>query len=358
MIDLFKEVSQFCDLSIDDKIKLPVAIVGAGGIVDGAHLPAYKKAGVSVVGIFDTDNGKAQEVAARHGIPKVYATLEELISDPASKVVDIAVPAVAQPEIFLKVSAAKKHILAQKPLATTVATGRELAASAKANGIVAAVNQQLRFEEGIAAAYKMVELGMIGKVTNFAINVNLDTPWHLWPWAKDLTRLEVMLHSIHYHDMIRWFLGNPKTVFCAAGRTSGQFPIGETRTISTYLYDGNLTATVHSNHMNRGGDNYALYRIDGDQGSIRGTFGLLYDYPDGRPDTLELRSHVLPTDGWLPYPVTMRWFPDAFMGTIGQVFRAVAGTGPLRSSVEDNVDTLKLVEALYRSMDSGASAEF
>jgi len=52
------------------------------------------------------------------------------------------------------------------------------------------------------------------------------------------------------------------------------------------------------------------------------------------------------------------WFPDAFMGTIGQVFRAVAGTGPLRSSVEDNVDTLKLVDALYRSMDSGASAKF
>ena len=358
MINPFQEVSEFCNLSIDEKVKLPIAIVGAGGIVDGAHLPAYKKAGVTVVGIFDTDPAKAKDVANRHGIPKVYSSLDELINDSASKVVDIAVPAAAQPEIFLKVANAKKHILAQKPLATTVEKGMELAASAKENGIVAAVNQQLRFEEGIAAAYKMVEMGMIGKVTNFAINVTLDTPWHMWPWAKDLPRLEVMLHSIHYHDMIRWFLGNPTTVFCAAGRTAGQYPVGETRTISTYLYDGNLTATVHSNHMNRGGDNYALYRIDGDQGSIRGTFGLLYDYPDGRPDTLELRSHVLPTDGWLPYPVTTRWFPDAFMGTIGQVFRAVAGTGPLRSSVADNVDTLKLVDALYRSMDSGASAKF
>ena len=205
MINPFKEISEFCDLTIDEKIKLPIAIVGAGGIVDGAHLPAYKKAGVTIVGIFDTDNAKAKDVAERHGIPKVYTTLQELINDPASKVVDIAVPAAAQPEIFLQVAAAKKHILAQKPLATTVATGQELAASAKRNGIVAAVNQQLRFEEGIAAAYKMVQLGWVGKVTNFAINVNLDTPWHMWPWAKDLPRLEVMLHSIHYHDLIRWF---------------------------------------------------------------------------------------------------------------------------------------------------------
>lgn len=70
MINPFEEVSKFCDLSIDDKVKLPVAIVGAGGIVDGAHLPAYKKAGVNVVGIFDTDSAKAKEVAGRHGIQK------------------------------------------------------------------------------------------------------------------------------------------------------------------------------------------------------------------------------------------------------------------------------------------------
>ena len=61
MINPFKEVSEFCDLSIDEKVKLPIAIVGAGGIVDGAHLPAYKKANLTVVGIFDTDPAKAKD---------------------------------------------------------------------------------------------------------------------------------------------------------------------------------------------------------------------------------------------------------------------------------------------------------
>ena len=357
MINPFKEVSEFCDLSIDEKVKLPIAIVGAGGIVDGAHLPAYKKANLTVVGIFDTDPAKAKDVAARHGIGKVYSTLDELINDPASKVVDIAVPAAAQPEIFLKVAAAKKHILAQKPLATTVEKGEELAASAKEHGIVAGVNQQLRFEEGVAAAHKMVELGWIGTVSNFSINVNLMTPWELWPWAKDLERLEVMLHSIHYHDLIRWFLGDATTVFCAAGRTSGQFPKGETRTISTALYASGVTSVVHANHVNRGGDNYAEYRIDGDKGSIRGTLGLLYDYPNGRVDTIEINSSVIPTDGWLPYPVTTRWFPDAFIGTMGSVMESISTGAVLRSSVAENVGTLKMVEALYKSMDSGKSVD-
>ena len=266
-------------------------------------------------------------------------------------------PAAAQPEIFAQVAAAKKHILAQKPFATTVAAGELMVKQAKDAGIVAAVNQQLRFEEGVAAAHKMVELGWIGTVSNFSINVNLMTPWELWPWAKDLERLEVMLHSIHYHDLIRWFLGDAKTVFCAAGRTAGQFPKGETRTISTALYERPVTSVVHANHVNRGGDNYAEYRIDGDKGSIRGTLGLLYDYPNGRVDTIEINSSVIPTDGWLPYPVTTRWFPDAFIGTMGSVMESISTGAPLRSSVAENVGTLKMVEALYKSMDSGKSVD-
>lgn len=357
MIELFKDISAFCNLEIAEALKVPIAIIGAGGIVDGAHLPAYKIAGVEVIGIYDVDQAKAKDVATRHEIPKVYASLDELLADPKSVIVDIAVPAALQPDIFYQVAAAKKHILAQKPMATTVADGLKMAQAVSDNGIVAAVNHQLRFEEGMAAAFRMVQLGWVGQVTNVTIEVNLVTPWEMWPWAKDLERLEIMLHSIHYHDVVRWFLGEPNTVFCVAGRTRGQYPKGETRTISAYSYDEGVTALVHANHINRGGDNRAEFRIDGDQGSIRGTLGLLYDYPVGRVDTLEVNSQVVATDGWTPYPVTTRWFPDAFRGTIGSVMRGIATGAPLRSSVADTVGTLRLVEALYQSMDSGLSVK-
>lgn len=353
MIDQFKEVAEAVRLEIPQTHRVPIAIVGAGGIVDGAHLPAYAKAGVEVVAITDVDLAKAKDVAQRHGIKKVYATLDEMLTQSEAKIFDIAVPADVQPELFAKIAKAGKHILAQKPMATTVKVGIEMANLVDENKIIAGVNQQLRFEEGVAAAHKMVELGWIGEVNNFSITVNLITPWELWPWAKDLDRLEIMLHSIHYHDLIRWFLGDPKTVFCVAGRTNGQFPKGETRTISTYRYEGGVSALVHANHVNRGGDNYAEYRIDGDKGSIRGTLGLLYDYPTGRVDTLEVNSQVVPTDGWMPYPVTTRWLPDAFIGTMGSVMSAIATGSSVRSSVRDNINTLKLVDGLYRSMDSG-----
>ena len=211
MIDIFSEVSKFCDLTIPVANKVPIAIIGAGGIVDGAHLPAYEKAGLEVIGITDVDSAKAADVAQRHGIRKVYQSIDELLADPTPVVIDIAVPAAAQPEIFLKVANAGRNILAQKPMATTVADGIRMAEAVSKNGIVAGVNHQLRFEEGMAAAFKMVDLGWIGTVTNMTFHVNLITPWEMWPWAKDLERLEIMLHSIHYHDVMRWFLGDSGT---------------------------------------------------------------------------------------------------------------------------------------------------
>ena len=352
MIDLFADISEYCRLAVPQAHKRRIAIVGAGGIVDGAHLPAYALAGLEVIGITDVDLSRAADVAARHGIPRVYATLDELLDDDDVVVVDIAVPMESQPPIFRAALAAGKHVLAQKPFAATPQIARELNELAEASGLVTAVNQQLRFDEGIAAAHRMVELGWLGEITNFTITVNITTDWAQWQWAQAMPRLEVMVHSIHYHDAVRWFMGEPSSVYAIAGRTPGQYPVGETRTISTYTFANGSSALVHANHINNGGDNSAEFRIDGTHGAIRGTLGLLYDYPSGRPDTLEVLSAAVGTDGWVPYPVTQRWFPHAFIGSMGSVLDAVATGSTPRSSVSDNVKTVELVDALYRSMGS------
>jgi predicted dehydrogenase len=358
LIDMFREVSEFCRLEIPKAHHRKIAIIGAGGIIAAAHLPAYDLAGLPIAGITDINLEKARELAAKHNIGRVYESTDELLADGSIEVVDIAVPASEQPAILESALAAGKHILAQKPLATSLEAAEQLLTKSKGSNLVVGVNQQMRFDEGIAAAHRMVELGWIGKVANFSITVNLDTPWELWDWAQSMERLEIMVHSIHYHDVVRWFMGEPQRVFAIAGRTPGQSPIGETRTISSYAFADGSSAVVLANHVNRGGDNYAEFRIDGEAGSIRGTLGLLYDYPVGRVDTLEINSKKLPTDGWVPYPVTQRWIPHAFIGTMGSVLSAVATGSSVRSSLADNVNTIKLVDALYRSVETGQAVEF
>lgn len=352
MLEVLEPIAEAARLVVPLEHRRPIAIVGAGAIVDYAHLPAYRKAGLDVVGLYDVNSERARAVAARHDVGRVFDSLDELLASQA-EVVDIAVVPWAQPEIAEKALAAGKHLLCQKPLALDLATAERLVEAADRAGRKLAVNQQMRFEEGIAAARAMVERGWIGQPTALSIVVNIRTDWQAWPWLVTSERLDLLYHSIHYFDTIRSFFGQPQLVWCAAGRTPGQIAEAETRTISTFRFGDGRLALVHTNHENLAGDVRAEFRIDGSEGSIRGTLGLLYDYPHGRPDTLEIWSRSLPTDGWLPYPVTTRWLPDAFIGPMASLLRSISEGGEPVTSGRDNLGTLRIVHALYRAIETG-----
>ena len=80
------------------KNKKPIVIIGAGGIVSDAHLPAYKKANFTVKGIFDPDIEKAKKCAENYSIEKIYSSEEEALAE-KDVVFDIAVP----PQVLLSI---------------------------------------------------------------------------------------------------------------------------------------------------------------------------------------------------------------------------------------------------------------
>jgi predicted dehydrogenase len=352
MIEQLAPIAAACDLSIPARLHRPIAVIGAGAIVRFAHLPAYRKAGLPVVGICDLDPHRAEQVRDSFDLPRTL-TLEEILADRSIEVVDIAVVPEAQPEIATRALRAGKHVLAQKPLAPEGALGAQLVAEARAAGRSLVVNQQMRYGEGMAAARAMVEAGWLGEVTAVTLDVNISTDWSAWEWLVESPRLDLMYHSIHYFDSVRSILGDPESVFCAAGRRPGQLAAGESRTMTTMLFAGGARAHVNVNHENIAGDYEARFRIDGSRGSVRGTIGLLYDYPHGRPDTVEVFSTVLPTDGWMPYPVTSRWIPDAFAGPMRALLQEIGDGVPAPTTAADALQTLRLVEAGYASIASG-----
>ena len=82
------------DMPTDVKAR-KILIIGAGEIVRDSHLPAYKMAGYPVAGIYNRTVKKAQELADKFDIPKVYDDLDKLIADgiEMNAVFDIALPA-------------------------------------------------------------------------------------------------------------------------------------------------------------------------------------------------------------------------------------------------------------------------
>ena len=133
-----------------------IGIIGCGGIVNYAHLIAYKNNGLNVVACYDANPEAAYKTAATHGIRAVYEKLDDLLADPAVQIVDIAVQPWHQRDIAQRAFAAGKHALCQKPLSDKFEDAVAIVQAAKEAGVKAAVNQQMRWSAGIAAAQDFI----------------------------------------------------------------------------------------------------------------------------------------------------------------------------------------------------------
>ncbi len=326
---------------------LGIGIVGCGGIIQYGHLPAYRHAGLRVVAVTDVDTEKARTVAREFDIPAVAGTADELVALPGVDIVDIAVPPWVQPDIVTLAAAAGRHMLCQKPFALDYETAQTMVQTAAAAGVLLAVNQQMRWDAGIAASRDLIARGAIGRPSAAQLQVSVSTGWHLWPWLAAAPRLEIMYHSIHYLDAMRSILGDPAWVTSVHGRYPEQAPVqGETRTTTLLEYPDGLQALIAVNHYNQHGTPYGEFRFYGTQGALEGTLGLLYDYPDGRPDTLSLHRDG---DQVRSYQFDTRWIPDAFLGPMGDLMDAIATSREPITSGRDNLGTIAVVQAAYRS---------
>lgn len=336
------------------KVDRGIGIIGAGGIVNYAHLPAYKRAGFKVVAVTDRNLEAAEKTAREHGILEVHANIDELLKDPQIEIVDIAVYPAAQTEIVAKAAAAGKHMLCQKPFAdefSKAVRNVELASQAR---VKIAVNQQMRWDEGIRCARLLIDQGWLGTPFYGTIQVHCKTDWSMWPWIYAGERLEVMFHSIHYIDSLRYLLGEPKSVFTSGSRAPGETTTAETKTLTVWEYTSGLQVLIDVCHSTWTDDRYAIFRIEGTDGVIKGTIGLMYNYPTGRPDTLEFMSKRNP-GYWFSARLDTMWIPDAFIGPMASLMCAIEQDSEPETSGSDNLKTLQIVFAEYRSMSEKRS---
>ena len=327
-----------------------IGIIGAGGIVNAAHLPAYRKAGFNVIGLTDKDRDKAEQTARTFEVPKVYATVEALLEDPSVEIVDIAVPPWNQKDLVRQVTTAGKHLLCQKPLSNIYAEAVEIVEMAEASGVRLAVNQQMRWDQAVRASCTLLNRGLLGDPASAVIDISILTEWRAWPWVLTVEGLDLMFHSIHYFDSMRSLFGLPERVWSSGSGYPGQAPVGETRTITVFEYSDTFRAMVSVNHNNWTEEQFATLRIDGTEGYAAGTFGLLYDYPHGRPDTLSYSSRRIDPNKTIDHRFEERWIPDSFIGPMGELMAAIEEDRLPETNGRDNLKTLQMVHAGYRSM--------
>ncbi len=157
---------------------LGVAVVGTG-FIGPVHVEAIRRLGHRVVGVLGSSPEKSRAAAEAMGLAKGYASLEDLLADPAVEVVHLASPNARHFAQCRAALAAGKHVVCEKPLAMTPAESAELTTLAAASPVVAAVNYNVRFYPLVLEARERIRAGYLGRV--FHVSGSYLQDWLLEP---------------------------------------------------------------------------------------------------------------------------------------------------------------------------------
>jgi predicted dehydrogenase len=325
----------------------PIVIIGAGGIVHDAHMPAYRKAGFQVQGIFDIDTDRAKKVAEDWGIETVYPDLDSATAF-TDVVYDLPLPPVAVPDV-LEALPDGVPVLIQKPLGLNLEQAKVIREICERKSLVAAVNFQLRYSSMMLAMRDAIQSGKLGELTDIEVHLNILTPWEMFPFLLQMERIELLVHSIHYIDLIRSVAGNPSSVYCRTMADPRSEDFKQTRTSAILDYDYPLRCLMSINHNHNYGRRAqdATFRFEGTEGCVTVKMGVALNYPHGEPDEFWFCEHG---KDWQSIPLEGSWFPDAFIGTMSNIQRFVAGEDEiLNTAVADAFQTMAVVEACFES---------
>lgn len=338
----------------------PIAVVGAGGIVQDGHLPAYSKAGWEVIGIYDPVHEKAEALAQKFSIRHVFGSIEQMVAEvPEGTIFDVAVPAPVLKEV-LALLPAGSTVMMQKPMGENIQEADKIRQICRDKKFVAAMNFQMRFIPAVVVAKKMIDAGVIGDLHDMEIRMNIYHPWHLWEFLFGIPRMEMLYHSIHYMDMMRLFFGNPGKVYAKTLKHPKMMQLASTRSIIILEYDDIIKAHINTNHGHEFGLKHqdSFIKFEGTKGAIKATLGMNINYPEGVEDSFE---YVTLAEGKEPEWQSVSfegvsWFPDAFIGSMANLMCFVEGSSKiLINSFESAYQTMALVEAAYDSSDKGGT---
>jgi predicted dehydrogenase len=220
--------------------RLSAVVVGTG-FIGPVHVEGLRRAGVHVAGIVGSSPEKSQLAAEQLGLTRGYATLDDVLADPAVDSVHLATPNRLHFAQAAAVLRAGKHVLCEKPLAMTSSETADLVRIAAESARAAGVAYNIRFYPLCHEAAARVVDGSLGNILHVTGSYVQD--WLLYDsdfnWrvlAEDGGNLRAVADiGTHWLDLVQFIVGRKVSAVCADLRTvhaTRQRPGGGVETFS------------------------------------------------------------------------------------------------------------------------------
>lgn len=194
---------------------MKVGIVGCGKIAQTRHIPEYtSNNNCTICGYYDFNQERAIQMSKKYG-GKVYSSAKELFLDPSLDAVSICVTNSEHAKLSIEALNEGKHVLCEKPMATTEVDCKAMVETAKQNGKILMIGQNQRFTKAHQKAKELVAAGEIGKILTFQTTFGHSGPetWSIdkgnstWFFNKNLAAMGAMADlGVHKTDLIRFLL--------------------------------------------------------------------------------------------------------------------------------------------------------
>jgi predicted dehydrogenase len=326
------------------KYNPPIAIIGCGGICGGAHLPAYKEMGLNVVAVCDLIESRAED-KRKTFFPdaKVYTDYKEVLKRDDIEVVDIATHPQDREYLIPAALKAHKHVLSQKPFVLDLDKGEKFAELADKMGVKLAVNQNGRWSPHWSYLRNAIGKGLIGEVGAVHLNCHWNHEWIATTPFNRVHHIVLYDYAIHWFDAIASFMPGrvAKRAFSMLAYAKGQ--------VSKPPLLGQSMVEFDTGHASLVFDAKTHFSAS-DDGIVVGTKGTLR-YDGGG---LENQSVELTTKAGRAVPkLEGRWFRQGFMGTMGELLRAIEKNDTPANNAHDNLRGLAICFAAVVSAESG-----
>ncbi|GAB5561163.1 MAG: hypothetical protein SynsKO_28100 [Synoicihabitans sp.] len=341
---------------------LRVAVVGCGNIAGAYGEAMLTRPEIEILGASDLDRARAQEWAEKFG-GKAYASLDEVLADPAVEVVVNLTIQHAHVEVVTKALEAGKHVHSEKPLAPTFIEAEQLVAMAAAKNLRLSCAPVTWLGEAQQTTWKMIRDGRIGtpRVVYATVDWARIETWHPNPvpfYAAGPVG-DVGVYAISL--LTAWF-GPVRRVTAGGGillpdRTTKEGEPFEVKradyAVAVLEFENGITTRLSANfYVGEPADRRAGLEIHGDEGSIRtewfaatapleiGAFGESY-----RP--------VQP----LREPAgTGEWYCDWSAG-VYELWRALRTDTPHPTSGEQAAHVVEVIESVETALNEGRRIE-
>jgi predicted dehydrogenase len=195
--------------------KLKIGVIGCGSIGKHRHLPEYaNNKCVEIVAVCDIIKDRAEAIADQYSA-KAYTDFEELLADPTIDAVSVCTPNYLHAPISIAALNAGKHVLCEKPMATSREEAEKMNSAAQVNDKKLMIAHNQRFVPSHQKAKQLIELGDIGKIYSFRTAFGHGGPegWSAdgkdsWFFKKEKAFIGAMGDlGVHKTDLMRYLLG-------------------------------------------------------------------------------------------------------------------------------------------------------